>query len=76
MMKSLNLLTEKLKQKGESGRLEIYVRDILAKANRFIVWVDAKFGGSMNFSLNDRKIEQRNRKIAYLPFVVYWRHYG
>jgi hypothetical protein len=40
MMNSLNLSTEKLKQNDESGRHEVYARDILAKDNRFIVWVD------------------------------------
>ena len=76
MMNSLNLSTEMLKQKDESGRHEVYARDTLAKANRFIAQVDAAIGGRMNFNLNDRKIEQRNRKIADFPFVVYWRHYG
>ncbi len=74
MMNSLNQLTEILKQKDESGRHEVYARDTLAKANRFIAQVDAAIGGRMN--LNDRKFEQRNRKIADFPFVVYWRHYG
>jgi len=74
MMNSLNQLTEILKQKDESSRHEVYARDTLAKANRFIAQVDAAIGGRMN--LNDRKFKQRNRKIADFPFVVYWRHYG
>ncbi len=48
--------------------------DILVKTNRFIFGADATLGGRMNF--NYRKIKQRNRKLAYFPFVVYWRHYG
>jgi len=42
--------------------------DILVKTNRFIFGADATLGGRMNFNYN--------RKLAYFPFVVYWRHYG
>ena len=82
MMNSLNLSTETLKQKDESGRHEVYALYqqfncwYNATANRFTAQVDAAIGERMNFNLNDRKIEQRNRKIADFPFVVYWRHYG
>ena len=65
-----------MKQNGGSGRHEVYARDTLAKAKRFIAQVDAAIGGRMKFNLNDRKSKQRNRKIADFPFVVYWRHYG
>jgi hypothetical protein len=51
-----------------------YMPEIFWQRQIGLYSADATLGGRMNF--NYRKIEQRNRKLAYFPFVVYWRHYG
>lgn len=79
MMKSLAYLERILKQKGGSGRLEIYeLYQQQVQLNSTQVYRPGGDGiwRNMSFNLKDKKIKQHNRKIATFPFVVYWRHYG